>query len=246
MKSDPARRAVVTLLRARHRTAVAVVLALASGAVGGKQYASAVSCVRERTDADFAGRGAAERFEYFDQIRRDAWRAERYLGARVDWLEALVMSGESAGLEFKATVRKNVKTGRIDQAVTGASLKTVAGFVNGEGGTLLIGVTDEGKPVENLVALDELKNEDKFLRFLFAKMGSAFGTAVSTSVTARFELLEGRSVCVVRCSRGEMPVFLRLAKNVEEFFVRNGPSTESLTMRDAVGYIRRRFPEYGG
>lgn len=243
---DAAGRAVVRTLQDRHGTAFAIMLALAVGRIDGKQYARAVWHIRERSEEAFRAGDAAWQHRYFEQIRRDAWRAERYLGARVGWVETLARRGESAGLEFKATLRKNLKTGRVDGAVLGACLKTLAGFLNGDGGTLIIGVTDEGVPVKELLVVDELKNEDRFLRLLFSKMRDAVGAAISTGVTARFETFEGSSVCVVTCARSSTPVFLRGARNTEEFCVRNGPSTESLSIREAVGYIRRRFPQYEG
>ena len=243
---DAARRAVVRTLQDRHSTAFDVTLALAAGKIDGKQYATAVWHIRERTDAAFRAQDAAWQHRYFERVRREAWRAERYLGARVDWVEALVRRGESAGLEFKATLRKNLKTGKVDRAVLGACLKTMAGFLNGDGGTLIIGVTDEGSPIGGLLAVDELKNEDGFLRLLFSKMRDAVGVTVSTGVTARFEAFKGSSVCVVSCAQSSTPVFLRHEKNAEEFCVRNGPSTESLSIREAVRYIRGRFPEYEG
>ena len=61
--------------------------------------------------------------------------------------EELIKRGESKTLEFKSTLRWNLKEDRKDQAVTRAVLKTIAAFLNTEGGDLLIGVADDGSIV---------------------------------------------------------------------------------------------------
>ena len=243
---DEVQRAVVEALIRRHSVAFTVASAFALRGLATKQYARAVWRIRERTDAGFRRRDAALQFGHFEDIWRDARRAERYLVANIDPLEALFGKGESTNLEFKTTLRKNVRTENIDRVILNASLKTIAAFLNTEGGILAIGVTDEGSPVENLLELDGLETEDKYLRHLFSKMRDTFGGAASSAVTAHFETVHGCPVCVVRCSKNAVPVFAVLNKNSEEFFVRNGPSTESLSVREAVRHIRRRFPDYRG
>lgn len=243
---DDVQRAVAGVLVYRHTACFAVAVAFAWGCLSTRQYGRAVWRIRERTDQVFRRCHAAQQHEYFDEVRRDAWKAERYLNSRMDQLEALFMKGESATLEFKTTLRKNIRTGKADKAILNANLKTIVGFLNTEGGMLAIGVTDDGDPADDVLALDEIGTEDKYLRHLFSKLRDTVGGAMSSAVTARFEKFRGSSVCVVRCSRSLLPVFVVLSKGTEEFFVRNGPSTESLSIREAVRYIRKRFPEYNG
>jgi hypothetical protein len=59
----------------------------------------------------------------------------------------LIGSGETAGVEFKSTLRTNLHTGEKDPRMETAALKSIAGFLNGKGGTLVIGVADDGSPV---------------------------------------------------------------------------------------------------
>ena len=59
----------------------------------------------------------------------------------------LIAGGEGAIVEFKATLRTNLHTGEKDPKMEQAVLKTLAGFLNKEGGTLVIGVADDGSPV---------------------------------------------------------------------------------------------------
>lgn len=242
---DPERAAVEVLVK-RNPGHLALAVILAAGGIDAKGYARGVWKVRQGTDEVFGRRGAAEQFEYVEEVRRDGWKVERYLGAHFDELEVLVDGGESDRLEFKATLRKNLHTKKTDEAVLGSSLKTIAGFLNADGGVLAIGVADDASVTQDLVSVDELDNRDKYLRFLFAKMKEAFGEATAAGVTARFEKLRGHWVCVVRCSSSGVPVFAALRRDVEEFFVRSGPATRALSVREAVRYIRQRFPDYEG
>ena len=52
---------------------------------------------------------------------------------------------ESTTLEYKSTLRTQAPGGEVYKPLEGSSLKTIAAFLNSrEGGTLLIGVADDG------------------------------------------------------------------------------------------------------
>ena len=74
-------------------------------------------------------------------------------------LVELVENGESTQVEFKSTLRMNLHTGERDPRMEHAALKTIAGFLNAHGGTLLIGVADDGTALG--VDADLFDNEDK-------------------------------------------------------------------------------------
>ena len=59
----------------------------------------------------------------------------------------LMSAGESNRVEFKSSARWNLHTGARDDKMELAIAKTVAGFLNSDGGTLLIGVDDDGRAI---------------------------------------------------------------------------------------------------
>ncbi len=72
----------------------------------------------------------------------------------------MVQSLESKTLEFKSTLQWDVHQKQKNKELHHPVLKTVAAFLNTEGGTLLIGVDDEG----NVLGLnDDLKVSGKTL-----------------------------------------------------------------------------------
>jgi len=60
-------------------------------------------------------------------------------------IKDLIAKGESATLEFKSTARWNVKIAQPDTKMERVIVKTIAAFLNAKGGTLIIGVEDDGK-----------------------------------------------------------------------------------------------------
>src|SRR6185369_351200 len=59
----------------------------------------------------------------------------------------IIAEGENDRTEFKSTLRWNLKENKIDHGVEIAWLKTIAAFLNTDGGRLVIGVDDRGVPL---------------------------------------------------------------------------------------------------
>ncbi len=156
----------------------------------------------------------------------------------------LIKRGESKTLEFKSTLRWNLKEDRRDdKAVTHAVLKTIAAFLNTEGGDLLVGVADDGAVVG--IEADRLENDDEFMRHLAQVVRNGLGDRASTCIDPKTQIVRGKTVCVVTCQRSPEPVFLRW-KGMEaspdgDFYVRSGPGSVRLAPESAKEYIRTRF-----
>jgi type I restriction enzyme R subunit len=158
--------------------------------------------------------------------------------------EELLKQHESKTLEFKATLRWNLEEGRPDPAVTHAVLKTIAAFLNTEGGDLLIGVADDRSVLG--IEADGFENEDGFMLHLSQVVRNALGDRAGTSVDPRMQVVKGKTLCVVTCQRSPEPVFLKTVETPGDapgdFYVRRGPGTVRLSAADAATYIETRFP----
>ena len=77
-----------------------------------------------------------------------------------DKLHSLIRKGESIQLEFKSTLRWNLHTDQKDPNMEYAVLKTIVAFLNSKGGTLIVGVADNGELVG--ISADHFPDEDKF------------------------------------------------------------------------------------
>ena len=177
--------------------------------------------------------GEALRNHLFDQYLRTHRQAEE-----------LLMQHESKTLEFKSTLRWNLREEKKEPAVvTHAILKTIAAFLNTDGGDLLIGVADD-KSIVGIEA-DQFENEDKFLLHLSHVIGAALGDRAGTCVDAKMETVQGTTVCLVSCRRSPEPVRLKW-REIEEheagdFYIRSGPQTVKLDPDSAAEYIRTRY-----
>jgi predicted HTH transcriptional regulator len=122
-------------------------------------------------------------------------------------------------------------------------LKTIAAFLNTEGGDLLIGVADAGSIVG--IEHDRLETDDKFMRHLTQVVRNGLGDRAGTCIDPKTQVVQGKTVCVVSCQRSPEPVFLKwkgLEKTADgDFFVRSGPGTVKLPPDSAREYIRTRF-----
>lgn len=115
----------------------------------------------------------------------------------------LLRRGEDAYLEYKSTFRWDLKQATASKAVETAVLKTVAAFLNSrEGGTLLVGVADDGTVLglepDYLTLRKEGKDDaDRFQLALTRAILNSVGAAAATNVTTRVHTVDGRDICRV-------------------------------------------------
>lgn len=191
-------------------------------------------------------------FELYRRITDDPSFGQAFKNALFDdymrrhrRVEELLKLDESKTLEFKSSLRWDLKEDRKDDKhVTHAVLKTVAAFLNTEGGDLLIGVDDDKTPVG--IARDQLDSDDKFMRHLAQVVRNGLGDRAGTCIDPRTQIVTGKTICLVSCQRSPEPVFLRwkgLEKSERgDFYVRSGPGTVRLGEADVEEYVRTRFP----
>ncbi|MBI2264186.1 MAG: ATP-binding protein [Armatimonadetes bacterium] len=158
--------------------------------------------------------------------------------------DELIKQGESKTLEFKASLRWSLKENRQDdKAITRAVLKTIAAFLNTEGGDLLIGVADDGSVVG--IEHDQLESDDKFMRHLAQVVRNALGDRAGTCIDPKTQIAQGKTVCLVSCQRSPEPVFLKWkgmeANSEGDFYVRSGPGSVKLSPESATKYVSTRF-----
>ena len=160
------------------------------------------------------------------------------IGAKEFDLSQIVLEGESEAVEFKSTLRTNLHTGNKDSRMEHGVLKTIAGFLNTNGGTLVIGVADDGNPVG--VKVDGFPNEDKMSLHLVNIVKNRLGPQAMTSIHVHFEDFEENRVVVVKCGRATASVFVKDG-DVERFYIRTGPSTTELSASQTQEYIKQRY-----
>ena len=183
----------------------------------------------------------SERRKLMGEVVRAAWKKLR---GGVSESEAasptaaeLIASGETEGVEFKSTLRTNLHTGQIDEKMHLAVLKTLAAFLNAGGGTLLIGVADDGTIVG--LNADGFANEDKMSLHLVNLIRDRIGELFLPYIHPEFVDQDGGRVLSVRCERGPKPAFVKDGA-LQRFFVRGANATAELTGHSMTDYIAHR------
>ncbi len=155
-----------------------------------------------------------------------------------DDLITTIAKGESKTVEFKSTLRKNLHTGKSDSSISHSALKTIAAFLNTEGGTLFIGIKDDGTPLG--LSEDGFKNEDAMDRHLTDLISSAMGAAHMHNIHIDFVDYLDRRVLAITCRKGSTPAYVTLS-NKQYFFCRTSASTRELKPEEVVAYVGQRF-----
>ena len=163
-------------------------------------------------------------------------------------IEELIHSGENSFLEFKSSLRWNVRESRLDKKMEEIILKSIAAFNNGEGGKLLIGVADNGDILGLQDDYNTFKeaNKDHFELHLRNIVSNAFGKDfASSNIKVRFPVIEEEEICEIDIKAGSKPLFLDVvSKNGQKnkkFFVRSGNSSQDLDISETAEYVKRRF-----
>jgi hypothetical protein len=156
-----------------------------------------------------------------------------------DHIRSLIRQGESKTVEFKETYSLCLKTGERETYVETSALKTIVAFLNSEGGTLLIGVSDSLQ----IVGVDrELNNfykgvKDKFLLHFKNRLKSDVGEDFYPFINYQLVDVDGRRVLRAKCDSSTKPCFLKGT----DFYVRTNPATDKLEGPKLVEYVRSHF-----
>lgn len=153
-------------------------------------------------------------------------------------IKSLIEKGENDKIEFKSTLRTNLHTNLTDKKMEHAVLKTVTAYLNSNGGTVLVGVSDKGEILGT--EADGFQDKDKlnlhFTNLIKNNIGSEFLPFIQHELVP----IDGKTVLKVDCLPSEKRVFLKM-ENGEEFYVRNGPSSVKLDGSALVDYISHKF-----
>ena len=173
-------------------------------------------------------------------------RVEQDSIAELDLFAQLIEQGENSQVELKSTMRYNLHTHRRDRELDMVMAKTICGFMNTEGGTLIIGIDDGGNALglENDLSILERKDEDGFVWAFADIVRTHLGPEYRQNVNCRFVNYRDKKICVIQVERSPNPVFC-LFDQGNEFYVRVGNTTKRLDAKQAMEYIKGHFQESG-
>lgn len=196
--------------------------------------------------------GQTARFDYFLVISSSflqvlatlivflRWH-NQYYGRRLSILD-LILNGESQSLELKQTFRWDARQNALNKDLEKTTMKTIAGFLNSDGGKIIIGVSDNKsilgleQDYKTLMKQDKDGFENHFNHIFDSLLGLKFRQFVKIS----FENVDNKEICLIDIRPSNTPSYLKL-NNAEEFYIRTGNTTTPLLMSEATNYIKSHW-----
>lgn len=154
----------------------------------------------------------------------------------------LIESGESKFLELKSSLRWDIENNKEDVGLEFIILKSISAFANTGGGTLIIGVDDNGKILGLKKDYESLKNQkatkDEFELHLRGLIIENFKNIFSISnINLEFVSFGNEEICKIDILKSNKPVYFK-----DRFHVRIGNSTRELNkLEEIVEFYKKRF-----
>lgn len=157
--------------------------------------------------------------------------------SKADAVKSMILQRENGNIEFKQTFQLSVHTGEKDDRLELACLKTIAGFMNSDGGVLLIGVHDDlsvtGLSTE--ITKFHKSSQDKYLLNFQQKVENRLGKQALTSIRAEFVDVDDAVVLLVHCPKIlSRDIFVDDAR----FYVRTPAATIELKGVELLQYTK--------
>jgi len=155
----------------------------------------------------------------------------------------IIKQGEGPLLEFKSSFRWDIEQSRTNRQLEGVVLKSLAGFLNSnQGGTLLIGVADDGQVIGLKNDFQTLKkqNQDGFEQAIMTAIAANLGADLCSYISILFHVIDTNALCRLIVSPADRPVFLNQG-NTLKLYVRTGGGTRDLNIQEALEFAPTRW-----
>lgn len=160
---------------------------------------------------------------------------------------AAIRGGESESVELKASMLWDIKKKRANRGLVEALVREVVAFMNKDGGTIYVGVSDEDRAILGLDDDYRVLGSHGWTGWSerFADAIKMLGPVAADNVTCKPVEVEGKTVARITVQKGDEPAYMG-PPGKPLFVVREGPISVTLNTPDALSYISRRFPGWGG
>lgn len=158
-------------------------------------------------------------------------------------IEELIAYGESERIEFKSTFRYDLKQKEVNKKLEYYNIvKTIAAFLNTEGGDLFIGIDDKKNALGLTHDIETLskQNLDGFELHLQGIIKKYFGGHYSKYIKISFLVFDDVEICRIQVAKSGKPVFTK-NEGKEDFFIRSGCSSQPLSREEQSAYEKEHW-----
>jgi len=162
-------------------------------------------------------------------------------------VRSLIQLGENKRTEYKSTLRYCLKQNSPQLYIEHSVLKTIAAFLNSDGGALLVGVDDDG----NILGLDndystfgKNKNfQDEWVKHFDNITAHAFGNALMSNIKLEFAIVEEKAVAIIDVTASATRVFMKNKAdgNRKQFYIRRNGSTVEIDAEEILEYVKQKW-----
>ena len=193
---------------------------------------------------------AVDRYEEFTAARREALASG--INGLLSSLERdepapasdadVIGRGETLTVEFKSSMLYDRDRDVRNKELQRVLLKEIVALLNTEGGTVYVGVSDNGDilGIEKDCSMTGKRGGWHGWSESFVNAVKTLGPAAAANVRHEPVVIEGTTVAKITVIRGARPAYLD-PKNRGEFVMRQGSSSVSLTPQEAIEYHAERF-----
>lgn len=156
--------------------------------------------------------------------------------------QELILGGESDTVEFKSTLRYDIRTSLTNKKLEYIIAKTIAAFLNSRGGILFIGIDDNQNALglENDIESLSKKDIDGFELHLIEVIKKYIGASYISHIKITFPVYDGLKICQIQVSKSSKPIFIEF-EGKQDFFIRCGCSSQPLSREEQSTYEKEHW-----
>jgi hypothetical protein len=157
-------------------------------------------------------------------------------------IEELIFGGESETVEFKSTLRYDLRQKAVNKKLEHVIAKTISAFLNSNGGDLFIGIDDNQNALGLNDDISTLKKQDidGFELQLIEVVKKYIGKEFSSHLKISFLEYDRERICWISVSPSSSPVFVSF-EDKEDFFIRSGCSSQPLSREEQSAYEKEHW-----
>lgn len=204
-------------------------------------------CLDKIMEDDFHKFIEARKGRILDEIKTMIGWSEKYnLEEEEESLDEILKNGESEKVEFKSTFKKNLETGKSDDNLKFSVLKTIAGFINSNGGKLIIGYNEKENRVLGLdedYSISKWKDRDGIEKEIWDYLEANIPKEIiDECIKLKFFTIEDKEIILIEVKRSyDKPVYIE-KNGKKNFYVRRKNKTDFIEdPEEADKYKKQHF-----
>ena len=154
---------------------------------------------------------------------------------------------ESETLEFKSTLKWDIRQEKSNPALVLECVKTIAGFLNNRGGILIVGYDDDNNIVYGLEKdypfTSKKQNYDGWQQYFINQINDKLGKTINHYFTIESISYNGKTLAKINVKTSPNPVFTKQDNNEGNFYVRIHGQTENLNPQETQKWISDHFTD---